>query len=321
MYYSLPNAPQEQLEHVQQVPQLGYNVGYYVEPVAFYNEMETMVAQPLVYAPASPASSWAGLSDGSSVSADEQMVCWPDEYTLSSAGSNCSADWIPCGQDLSELSFSSPILEEDHFSMDGNAQSQVYDPSMDCFLDAQRVVEFHGDVSHFFDPQLGFNFDSERMNCQEMGDHIAPDDMMGDMPELCTQFHDLFPNSVKDEGHHAVKVESKSSPALLASKTLLAASNHDSQAASSRKTVLRSVPRKRHRRPSGDGTPSRWHCEQCGSRFERSYNLAKHAAVHDPDRERPYGCPILDCPQRAFTRPHDLQRHLETVRHAMLHDK
>lgn len=43
--------------------------------------------------------------------------------------------------------------------------------------------------------------------------------------------------------------------------------------------------------------------------FDRKSNLTSHMKTHDPNRERPFVCPEIDCTYSRFTRSHDLERH------------
>ena len=43
--------------------------------------------------------------------------------------------------------------------------------------------------------------------------------------------------------------------------------------------------------------------------FDRKSNLTSHMKTHDPNRERPFVCPEIDCTYPRFTRSHDLERH------------
>jgi hypothetical protein len=95
---------------------------------------------------------------------------------------------------------------------------------------------------------------------------------------------------------------------------ILARGTHPETTPSPRKAVMNTVPRRRHRRRTPSPKSSRWRCIECNKSFERSYNYVKHMTTHDPDRPKPYVCVIQGCHQRPFARPHDLQRHIETVR-------
>ncbi|KAI9435961.1 hypothetical protein H4582DRAFT_492432 [Lactarius indigo] len=53
-------------------------------------------------------------------------------------------------------------------------------------------------------------------------------------------------------------------------------------------------------------------CPHCGHRSARRHNLKTHMETHNPNRDRPFVCPISDCRQ-PFTRKHDLKRHLESM--------
>ncbi|KDN44250.1 hypothetical protein K437DRAFT_274623 [Tilletiaria anomala UBC 951] len=66
------------------------------------------------------------------------------------------------------------------------------------------------------------------------------------------------------------------------------------------------------------GAPKRWKCDKCDRAFARAYNLHTHMATHDPDptRSKPFQCPFPACQKdggRAFSRKHDLQRHVASV--------
>ena len=58
---------------------------------------------------------------------------------------------------------------------------------------------------------------------------------------------------------------------------------------------------------------AKYHCEQCGKLFQRSYNLKAHMATHDPLRSHPHPCQHTDC-ERTFIRRTDLVRHEQSVR-------
>jgi hypothetical protein len=69
--------------------------------------------------------------------------------------------------------------------------------------------------------------------------------------------------------------------------------------------------RRRRRRPR---TPpaSAMLCPVCGRAFDRKFNYKEHLKVHNPDRERPFACPIEGCQQKPFGRMNDLTRHLNS---------
>ncbi|WFD41857.1 hypothetical protein MPSI1_000493 [Malassezia psittaci] len=62
----------------------------------------------------------------------------------------------------------------------------------------------------------------------------------------------------------------------------------------------------------------RFQCPKCSRAFARAYNLNTHLSTHDPDpsRSKPFLCPYESCKSeggRAFSRKHDLQRHVASV--------
>ncbi|WFC97769.1 hypothetical protein MYAM1_000488 [Malassezia yamatoensis] len=62
----------------------------------------------------------------------------------------------------------------------------------------------------------------------------------------------------------------------------------------------------------------RFQCPKCSRAFARAYNLNTHLSTHDPDpsRSKPFLCPYKSCKSeggRAFSRKHDLQRHVASV--------
>ncbi|PWN98491.1 hypothetical protein FA09DRAFT_283308, partial [Tilletiopsis washingtonensis] len=57
---------------------------------------------------------------------------------------------------------------------------------------------------------------------------------------------------------------------------------------------------------------------KCDRAFARAYNLTTHISTHDPDpnRSKPFPCPYPSCKAdggRAFSRKHDLQRHVAST--------
>lgn len=69
---------------------------------------------------------------------------------------------------------------------------------------------------------------------------------------------------------------------------------------------------------SGTSPSKRFACTKCDKAFARAYNLNTHLATHDPDpnRSKPFACPYPSCKSeggRAFSRKHDLQRHVASI--------
>ncbi|KAI0792537.1 hypothetical protein C8Q75DRAFT_804908 [Abortiporus biennis] len=56
-------------------------------------------------------------------------------------------------------------------------------------------------------------------------------------------------------------------------------------------------------------------CELCHNQFTRKSNLKAHMETHNPNRVKPHKCPHDSCQGKAFTRSHDLKRHLQTTAH------
>ncbi|KAI0815334.1 hypothetical protein BC629DRAFT_1243448, partial [Irpex lacteus] len=50
----------------------------------------------------------------------------------------------------------------------------------------------------------------------------------------------------------------------------------------------------------------------CLLAFARAFNLKTHIQTHDPNRLKPYACQHKSC-GRAFSRKHDLTRHLISI--------
>ncbi|CAO1613620.1 unnamed protein product [Jaminaea pallidilutea] len=73
------------------------------------------------------------------------------------------------------------------------------------------------------------------------------------------------------------------------------------------------------RAPPKPGPPpeKRFQCPRCDRAFARAYNLNTHLSTHDPDpqRSKPFPCPYPACVNegRAFSRKHDLQRHIAST--------
>ncbi|KAF8262894.1 hypothetical protein EI94DRAFT_1742264 [Lactarius quietus] len=57
---------------------------------------------------------------------------------------------------------------------------------------------------------------------------------------------------------------------------------------------------------------SKFVCPECGHKSARKHNLKTHMDTHNPDRMKPFVCPVSDC-GHPFTRKHDLKRHLEAM--------
>ncbi|KIK69919.1 hypothetical protein GYMLUDRAFT_67179 [Collybiopsis luxurians FD-317 M1] len=61
------------------------------------------------------------------------------------------------------------------------------------------------------------------------------------------------------------------------------------------------------------GNPRRkYKCTICPRAFDRAFNLKTHLETHNPNRPKPYVCPHSAC-LRAFSRKHDLGRHLTSI--------
>lgn len=65
---------------------------------------------------------------------------------------------------------------------------------------------------------------------------------------------------------------------------------------------------RRRNQPYPSGRP--FVCPTCGRGFDRKSNLRQHMQVHDPNRERPFVCPLPWCKDRAFSRKNDCHRHI-----------
>lgn len=56
----------------------------------------------------------------------------------------------------------------------------------------------------------------------------------------------------------------------------------------------------------------KYQCPNCPRAFARAFNLKTHIQTHDPNRLKPYACQHKSC-GRAFSRKHDLTRHLISI--------
>jgi hypothetical protein len=101
---------------------------------------------------------------------------------------------------------------------------------------------------------------------------------------------------------------------LVTSRRLVPVEMRDIEAGRARVAAMDTVPRRRHHQRSSNTIYSRLRCDDCGHRFKRPYNYAKHMIIHNPRREKPFACEETGCSQPPFARAHDLQRHLDTVR-------
>jgi hypothetical protein len=73
------------------------------------------------------------------------------------------------------------------------------------------------------------------------------------------------------------------------------------------------VARVRKRVRKDPSSAKRYPCHICKFVFNRSYNLRAHLETHQPNREKVL-CPYIGC-QEAFSREHDLGRHIASVRY------
>jgi hypothetical protein len=308
---SPPTTPEEcHNDVVQYVPHVASPQKYCPNALGIYNIEDTLAAQTRLYHPASPASSWAGQSpDPHSYVSDEHILQWQNEYFSPRLVSNSSTPLTPHSQEV--LNVGAPLYHR-HAQASHPAQVYSFDQPLGSLPNGTTNRELQTELDYLSVAQPAPDCAQEiRYSAVQ---HAPLAVLMGGV------IKDLSIFEVPEAREHSSCSGSAKASGLgpnrdaITARKFLAREEELTPVSSARKTMMSSVPRRRHRRRTSDAPTTRWQCDECGCRFERSYNLAKHRATHDPDRARPYLCEMQGCTQQAFARPNDLQRHLDTVR-------